>query len=281
MYRLKLLTFHGFVHTLHSSSTHTYNCQGYTTTRNRFVKFSLDGCCGEKVEFTQDICRRKPSTGSYRTDPTIPTMMKCNGFVRFFVDSRCGQKMKLTSRRVPRTCVISTTKASGVIDHVVKTGKSRQHKSRNQTCACGDIYCNYISKFLGTMITAKCRYTNPNEGNRSSKKQFRCEKIHNQLVMFRKVRNDLFVTQVPPDPPKNARFNEIHYPILFLIRAVKMCKGKGKRGIPKSIDVDVAKKTNMFKADLVRYYKRDRKKRVVVVPTLNAHQTIQARIMCW
>ena len=96
--------------------------------------------------------------------------------------------------------------------------------------------------------------------------------------MFRKVRNDLFVTQVPPDPPKNTRFNEIHYPILFLIRAVKMCKGK--RGIPKSIDVDVAKKTNMFKGDLVRYYKRYRKKRVVVVPTLNAHQTIQARIMC-
>ena len=110
------------MYTLHLSSTHTYNCQGSTTTRNRFVKFSLDGCCGEKVKFTRDICRRKLSTGSYRTDPTIPTMMKCNGFVRFSVDSRCGQKMKLTSRRVPRTCVISTTKASGVIDHVVKTG---------------------------------------------------------------------------------------------------------------------------------------------------------------
>ena len=123
------------------------------------------------------------------------------------------------------------------------------------------------------MIKTKCRSKKPNEGNRSSKKQFRYEKIHNQLVMFRKVRNDLFATQVPPDPPKNGRFNEIHYPILFLIRVVKMCKGK--RAIPKSINLDVAKETNMFKADLVRYYKRDKTKRAIVVPTLNAHQAIQ------
>ena len=45
------------------------------------------------------------------------------------------------------------------------------------------------------------------------------------------------------------------------------------------MDVDVAKETNMFKQDLVRYYTHDRKNRVVVVPTLNAHQAIQARIM--
>ena len=259
------------------SSTHTYNCQVSTTTRNRFVKFSLDGCCGEKVEFTRDICQRKPSTGCHRTDPTLATMIKRNGFVRFSVDGRCGQKKKLTSRRVPRTCVISTTKASGVINHVVKTGKPRKKKRRNRTCACGDIYCNYISTFLGTMITAECSYANPNEGNRTPNKQFRCEKIHKQLVMFRKVRNDLFTTQVPPDPPKNTRFNEIHYPILFLIREVKMCKSK--RRIPETLDVDVAKETMMFKPDLVRYDTHFRKKRVVVVPTLNAHEAIQARIM--
>ena len=302
-----------------------------TTTRNRFVKFSLDSRCGEKVESTRDICQSKPSTGYHRTDPTmsttinrngyvrfsidgrrgqkmkltstraprtcvisklkpstgtyrtdqtIATMINRNGFVRFSVDGRRGQKMRLTSRRVPRTCVIPTTKVSGVINHVVKTGKSRQHKYRNRTCACGDTYCNYIAKFLGTMITAKCSYANPNKGNRTSNKQFRCQKIHKQLLMFRKARNDLFTTQVPPAPPTNARFNEIHYPILFLIRAVKMCKIKRKNTrVNGCRQMWKKKQTCSNKILFARYYKHDRKNQVVVVPTLNTHQTIQARIM--
>ena len=56
-----------------------------------------------------------------------------------------------------------------------------------------------------------------------------------------------------------------------------MCKSK--RRIPETLDVDVAKETMMFKPDLVRYDTHFRKKRVVVVPTLNAHEAIQARIM--
>ena len=182
-----------------------------TITRNGFVKFSLDGCCGKKVKFTRGICRRKLSTGSHRTNPTMSTITR-NGFVRFSVDGRFGKKMKLT-----RTCVICPTKLSGVIHRVVKTRKSRQRKSPIRSCACGDNYCNYISKFLGTMITEKCNYPYPAEGKRGPNKQFRCEKIHKKLVMFRKERNDLFTTQVPTYPAKRAQFNEIHYPIAFLI----------------------------------------------------------------
>ena len=241
-----------------------------TITRNGFVKFSLDGCCGKKVKFTRGICRRKLSTGSHRTNPTMSTITR-NGFVRFSVDGRFGKKMKLT-----RTCFICPTKPPGVIHHVRKTRKCRQSKSPIRSCACGDIYCNYISKFLGTMITEKCCYPNPAEGKRGPNKQFRCEKIHKKLVMFRKERNDLFTTQVPTYQAKFARFNEIHYPIAFLIRAVKRSKSR----IPVSIDVEEAKETNMYKEDLLRYYKHERKTRVAVVPTLNVHQAIQACFMC-
>lgn len=203
-------------------------------------------------------------------------------FAKFFVDGRCGKRLKFT-----RTCGISTTKRTDPINHGVRTGpkvstvlrkvttgKSRQGKYQNRMCACGDIYCNYISRFLGTQITEKCSYPHPDNGNTDVNKQLRSEKIYRQLTKFRKLRNDLFTIQVPPDPPKNTRFNEIHYSMLFL----RSIKGSIQK-IPHSIDVELAKQTNMFKEDLVGYYSHQRKTRVVVVPTLSAHQAIQVYTM--
>ncbi len=249
-----------------------------TKTRNCFVKFSLDGRCGNKMQFTCATCHRKSSGVPRRNDPAMSTITR-DGFVKFCLDGCCGTKVKFV-----KAWVVSQTKPAGMFDNVVRTGsevsitsrktrKSRKKRYINRTCACGDIYCNHISKFLGTMITEKCSY--PGQHSKDVNKKLRCEKIYNQLVKYRKARNDLFTTQVQADPPKHGRFNEIHYSMLFLMRAAK----RTKRRIPESMDVELAKETNMFREDLVRYYKHYRKERVVVVPTLNAHQAIQVSIM--
>ena len=248
-----------------------------TITRKGFVKFSLNGRCGNKMQFTCVTCTRKPSDVlSRRNDPTMSTIIR-QGSVKFCLDGHCGEKVMFV-----KAWVISQTKPSGTFDNVARTGpqesvtfskigKPRRKAYANRTCACGDIYCNHISKFLGTMITEKCSYQNPDQCNKHPNKQLRCEKIYHQLVTYRKTRNDLFKTPVSEVPPKCGRFNEIHYSMSFLMRAVK----RSKRRIPESMDIVVAKETNMFREDLVCYYKHYRYERVVVVPTLNAHQAIQ------
>ena len=207
-----------------------------TTCRNSFVRFSLDGHCGKKVKFT--TCR---VWGISRT------------------------KLAVTSKYTVRTGPKQTKMSRKVTNRM-----SRQHKFPNRMCACGDVYCNYISRFLGTVITKKCSYVPPDKGNSNANKQLRSEKIYQKLTRFRKVRNDLFKIQVPTEPPKNTRFNEIHYSMLFL-RTIKAFATR----IPLLIDVELAKKTNMFKKDLVGFCRHQNKKRVVVVPTLNTHQAIQ------
>ena len=236
-----------------------------TITRKGFVKFSLNGRCGNKMQFTCVTCKRKPSDVlSRRNDPTMSTITR-NGFVKFCLDGRCGKKVKFV-----KAWVVSQTHVYAR-SRKVKTEKLREKTFVNRPCACGDMYCNHISKFLGSMITEKCSYQNPDQCNKHPNKQLRCEKIYHQLVTCRKTRNDLFKTPVSEVPPKCGRFNEIHYSMSFLMRAVK----RSKRRIPESMDIVVAKETNMFREDLVCYYAHHRKHRVVVVPTLNAHQAIQ------
>ena len=222
---------------------------------------------------------KKPTDVPRRNDPTM-TKITRNGYVKFCLGGRCGNKVKFTN-----AWVFSQIKPAAMFDNVVmsglkkvsetsrNTGKPTKKRYRNRMCACGDKYCNHISKFLGTIITEKCCYQHPDRCNKDDNKQLRCEKIHHHLVTCRKTRNDLFKRSVSEDPPKGARFNEIHYSISFLMRAVKICKTK--RRIPESIDVEAATETNMFRKDLVCYYAHHRKHRVVVVPTLNAHQAIQ------
>ena len=220
---------------------------------------------------------KKPADVPRRNDPTM-TKITRNGYVKFCLGGRCGNKVKFTN-----AWVFSQIKPAGMFDNVVmsglkkvsqtsrKTGKPTKKRYPNRMCACGDKYCNHISKFLGTIITEKCCYQHPDRCNKDDNKQLRCEKIHHHLVTCRKTRNDVFKSSVSEVPPEGARFNEIHYSMSFLIKAAKRCK----RRIPESMDVEEAKETNMFRQDLVGYYTHDRKKRVVVVPTLNAHQAIQ------
>ena len=184
-----------------------------------------------------------------------------NGFVKFTLDGHSGEKIPFVVRTGPKTSVTSR-----------KKGKPTKKRYVNRTCACGDSYCNHVSKFLGTVITSKCSYRHPNKYNKNPNKQFRCQKIHHQVVTCRKTRNDLFEIPVPEVPPEGGRFNEIHYSLSFLMSAVK--RGCERR-IPETMDVEEAKETNMFRKELVRYYTHYRKERVVVVPTLNAHQAIQ------
>ena len=214
-----------------------------------------------------------------------------NSFVTFYVNGRCcGMKLKFTRhcdvflKKTPCTWNNASRTGAKVLEILEKvtTGKSRHkemqtHRNPNRTCACGDVYCNYISRFLGTTKTEKCYYTHPDKCNKDVNKQLRSEEIYKRLTEFRKIRNEMFEDQVPTEPPKNVRFNEIHYPILFL-RSIN----ESKKRIPSSIDVQLAKQTNMFKEDLVGYYRHFRQTRVAVVPTLNTHQTIQVyTIMCW
>ena len=225
---------------------------------------------------------KKPADVPRRNDPTM-TKITRNGSVKFCLDGRCGNKVKFTN-----AWVFSQIKPAGMFDNVMmtglkkvsetsrKTGKPTKKRYPNRMCACGDKYCNHISKFLGTIITEKCCYQHPDRCNKNHNRQLRCEKIHHHLVTCRKTRNDLFKRSVSEAPPKDVRFNEIHYSISFLMRVVKICKTKRSvRRIPESIDVEVATETNMFSKDLVCYYTHHRKHRVVVVPTLNAHQAIQ------
>ena len=219
---------------------------------------------------------KKPSYVHRRNDPRM-TKITRNGFVKFCLDGRCGKKVKfIKAWVVSHTKPVVRTGLKKVSETTRKTGKPTKKRSPNRMCACGDKYCNHISKFLGTIITEKCCYQHPDRCNKNDNKQLRCEKIHHHLVTCRKTRNDLFKRSVSEAPPKNVRFNEIHYSISFLMRAVKICETKGSvRRIPESIDVEVATKTNMFRKDLVCYNTHHRKHRVVVVPTLNAHQAIQ------
>jgi len=91
-----------------------------------------------------------------------------------------------------------------------------------------------------------------------------------QIVKWRRERNKLFVDrEVPEEPHPLDRFNEIHYPILFLRRYNE------RRRIPESLEIDEAKKWSMFDKSLVVMDRHYRKERVLAVPTLSTHQAIQ------
>jgi len=91
-----------------------------------------------------------------------------------------------------------------------------------------------------------------------------------QILKWRRERNELFVGhQVSEEPHPRDRFNEIHYPILFLRRYKK------RRRIPESVEIVEAKEWNMFDKSLVVMDTHYRRERVAVVPTLSTHEAIQ------
>lgn len=257
-----------------------------TTIRTGFVKFSLDGYVERKLKYRCTIYEKEHSNGFQRAIKTIPTMCENTrtSFVKFPGDGHKGENLNFNTLD-GKDKDICSIKPSTLSEHVVRArpkvgAKRRKSKKRtpirttaNRMCACGDIYCNFVTKFLGKVITEKCSYVHPGKVNKNRNKQLRAEEIYMQLVRFRETRNEMFSMKIPTAPPKNARFNEIHYPMLFLREY------EGSQKIPQSIDVELAKRSKMFKDNLVGYYKHFRKKRVAVVPSLNTHQAIQVLIL--
>ena len=148
---------------------------------------------------------------------------------------------------------------------------------RDRFCACGDPYCNIITKFLGTrIVSSKCYYDHTLK-SQIPKTRFRSQAIVKKLKMFRMNTSRRFrfqfLRQLAPEPAEGVPFNEIHYPILFLNKFV------GKQRIPESIDIDLAKRVNMFNDELIWWNPSHQKKCMIVVPTLDAHLAIQVNIL--
>ena len=141
---------------------------------------------------------------------------------------------------------------------------TRKHRPRNEVCMCGDKYCNRIAKFLGSVVTRRCSYTRPSEFNngRSLECLTRGEIIHRRIQGWRKEQQKQN-NKISIVPSKTARFNEIHYPILFLK------KKKTYRRLPMKISKTLARRANMYSCDYVC------NKKVFVIPNLKADEAIQ------
>ena len=63
----------------------------------------------------------------------------------------------------------------------------RDEKLKREKCACGDVLCNGITKFLNTSKWSKCWYKRPKSfGDKFPHKRRRSELIHNQFMLWRK-----------------------------------------------------------------------------------------------
>ena len=146
----------------------------------------------------------------------------------------------------------------------------KHKRQRNETCSCGDVYCNQIVTFLGSVVSKRCSLTRvvPNTSEKTLKRR---KLILSRVRRWRQTQNKRFPKNpIKETPSKSSRFNEIHYPILFLNAH------KEKKRLPMEITVDLAKKTNIFSCDSV-YVKTDT---IFVIPTLTTHDAIQAGINC-
>ena len=146
----------------------------------------------------------------------------------------------------------------------------RKHRSRNESCMCGERYCNNIAKFLGSVVTSRCSYKRPSAFNNggSSKSLKRCEIIHHRVQEWRKDQGNRN-NKISILPSKTARFNEIHYPILFLKEKKTSCR------LPIAISENLARRAEMYSSDFVF------NKKVLVIPTLKAHEAIQVFLIIY
>ena len=129
-------------------------------------------------------------------------------------------------------------------------GKKRH---RNESCLCGNKYCNSVAKFLGSVVNVKCHYKRPSEfGNKRFPKKLKRSKIT-------RGRQD----QNRSPPSRTARFNEIHFSIVFLKEHKEWSR------LPMEISLDLAARSKMFDHDFVWDNK------TLVIPTLKTHEAIQ------
>ena len=142
----------------------------------------------------------------------------------------------------------------------------RHKRQRNEPCSCGDVFCNQITTFLGSVVRKRCSLTRPVRAPSGKKRLQRRNLIFSRFKHWRQNHNKLFPNNtIKETPSQSSRFNEIHYPISFLK------EHKERITLPMEITVDLAKKTNMFSSDSV-YVTKDK---TFVVPTLTTHDAIQ------
>lgn len=141
------------------------------------------------------------------------------------------------------------------------TPKRRQRGST--CCACGNIWCNSVSKFLGPpVINRRLCYKRPSQFKSplvtySHDNKFkRAQIIHNQMIEWRKGCDN----KVPLST--SARFNEIHYPRQFLHEVGECAR------LPMTIPISLAKRVGMFRDEYVVYNPRLRLHSVLVVPCI-------------
>ena len=128
----------------------------------------------------------------------------------------------------------------------------------NESCMCGNKYCNSVAKYLGSVVSMNYSYQRPSQfGNeRFSKKLKRSKIIHSRIQEWRQ-------DQHSTPPSRTSRFNEIHFSIMFLKQH------KGRTRLPMEISMDLAHRSKMFDHNFVWNNK------TLVIPTLKTHEAIQ------
>ena len=140
-------------------------------------------------------------------------------------------------------------------------------------CACGNVWCNSVSKFLGPpVVNRKLCYKRPSQFKRplvtySHKNKFkRAQIIDNQMIEWRKVCGNKATLSI------SARFNEIHYPREFLYEVGECTR------LPMTIPITLAKQVGMFRDEYVVYNPRLDLHSVLVVPSVTTTDAL-ARVI--
>ena len=170
----------------------------------------------------------------------------------------------ITEITIPRAISVKTEIISNTNNNVNRKKPNfsvRKTRHRNESCMCGNKYCNSVAKFLGSVVNMKCSYKRPSDfdNERFPKKLKRSKIIHSQILKWRQ-------DQDSAPPSRTARFNEIHFSIAFLK------EHKGCRRLPMEISMDLARRSKMFDHDFVWNNK------TLVIPTLKTQEAIQVSV---
>ena len=193
------------------------------------------------------ICITRLCVGNSDSDEQI----KCDtDIVTIFTRNTIPLSMSMETKTISNTNNIVNRKKWNF-----SVGKKRH---RNESCLCGNKYCNSVAKFLGSVVNAKCHYKRPSvfDNKRFPKKLKRSKIIHSRVQEWRKDQN-----RSPPS--RTARFNEIHFSIVFLKEHKEWSR------LPMEISLDLAARSKMFDHDFVWDNK------TLVIPTLKTHEAIQ------
>ena len=184
---------------------------------------------------------------------------------------RKARPIKRRKRQHEQSSTRSAKSRRSVISSPTTTVSTYVRLTRGLTCcACGNTWCNTVSKFLGPPVVSRnlC-YKRPSQFKDpritySHKNKFkRAEIIDRQMRKWRKEFNNEWSLST------SARFNEIHYPRQFL-HAFGECTR-----LPMTIPISLAKQVGMFREEYIVYNPRVKLHSVLVVPCLTATQAMQ------